>query len=82
VFIYLFVYARIISSYRTLRGFAIKFYSDDGIWDLLGLNIPILVNRDPMLFPVAVHALKRNPVTNIMVRIVFEYQLQNIHCVT
>ncbi|GFG37055.1 hypothetical protein Cfor_00749, partial [Coptotermes formosanus] len=50
---------------RDPRGFAIKFYSDDGIWDLVGNNTPIFFIRDPMLFPLFIHSQKRNPVTNI-----------------
>ena len=76
---YLFIYTKIISSYRDPRGFAIKFYSDDGIWDLVGNNSPIFFIRDPMLFPSFIHAMKRNPVTNIKVRIILELQRQNIH---
>jgi catalase len=60
-----------ISSYRDVRGFAIKFYSDEGIWDLLGIQTPTFFIRDPMLFPLLVHSQKRNPVTNIKVRIIF-----------
>jgi hypothetical protein len=77
--IYLLIYTKIISSYRDPRGFAIKFYSDNGIWDLAGTNSPIFFIRDPMLFPSFIHLSKRNPVTNIKVRIISELQLQNIH---
>ena len=77
IFIYLFIYTKIISCYRDGRGFAIKFYSDDGIWDLVGVHTPTFAIRDPMLFPSLVHATKRNPVTNIKVRIILELQLQN-----
>jgi len=84
LFIYLFIYylficTKIISSYRDPRGFAIKFYSDDGIWDLVGNNTPIFFISDAMLFPSFIHSQKRNPVTNIKVRIILELQLQNIH---
>jgi len=68
-----------MSSYRDPRGFAIKFYSDDGIWDLVGNNSPVFFISDPMLFPSFIHSTKRNPVTNIKVRIVLELQPQNIH---
>jgi catalase len=64
-----FMYTKTISSYRDLRGFAIKFYSDDGIWDLVGNNSPISFISDPILFPSFMHARRRNPVTNIKVRI-------------
>jgi catalase len=50
---------------RDPRGFAIKFYTDDGNWDLVGNNTPIFFMRDPMLFPSFVHTQKRNPVTNL-----------------
>jgi catalase len=63
------MYTKTISSYRDVRGFAIKFYSDDGIWDLVGNNSPVFFIRDPMLFPFFIHSTKRNPVTNIKVRI-------------
>ncbi|KAJ9590251.1 hypothetical protein L9F63_016638, partial [Diploptera punctata] len=50
---------------RDPRGFAIKFYTDYGIWDLVGNNTPIFFIRDPMLFPLFIHSQKYNPVTNI-----------------
>ncbi|XP_071114796.1 catalase-like [Haliotis cracherodii] len=50
---------------RDPRGFAIKFYTDDGNWDLVGNNTPIFFIRDPMLFPSFIHTQKRNPVTNL-----------------
>ena len=70
---------KIIYFYRDVRGFAIKFYSDDGIWDLLGIQTPTFFIRDPMLLPLFAHATKKNPVTNIKVRIIFGEQLRNIH---
>ncbi len=48
-----------------LKGFAVKFYTEDGNHDLLGLNFPIFHTRDPILFPDVNHAKKRNPQTNI-----------------
>lgn len=36
---------------RDPRGFAVKFYTDDGVWDLVGNNTPIFFIRDPILFP-------------------------------
>jgi hypothetical protein len=75
---YIIIYTKIISFYRDVRGFAIKLYSDDGIWDLLGLHTPTFFIRDPILLPFLVHSTKRNPVTNIKVRIIFELQLWNI----
>ncbi|XP_045466310.1 catalase-like [Harmonia axyridis] len=50
---------------RDVRGFAIKFYTEDGIWDLVGNNTPIFFIRDPILFPSFIHILKRNPTTHI-----------------
>lgn len=50
---------------RDPRGFAIKFYTEDGIWDLVGNNTPIFFIRDSILFPSFIHILKRNPVTHL-----------------
>ncbi|XP_069696849.1 catalase-like [Periplaneta americana] len=50
---------------RDPRGFAIKFYTDDGIWDLVGNNTPIFFVRDPMMFPLFIHTQKRNPMTHL-----------------
>lgn len=50
---------------RDPRGFALKFYTDDGIWDLVGNNTPIFFIRDPILFPSFIHTQKRNPQTNL-----------------
>lgn len=50
---------------RDPRGFAIKFYTEEGNWDLVGNNTPIFFIRDPMLFPSFIHTRKRNPVTNL-----------------
>ncbi|XP_044757581.1 catalase-like [Coccinella septempunctata] len=47
------------------RGFAIKFYSEEGNWDLVGNNTPIFFIRDPILFPQLIHSQKPNPVTNL-----------------
>ena len=55
---------------RDPRGFAVKFYTDDGNWDLVGNNTPIFFIRDPILFPSFIHTQKRNPVTNLKVRII------------
>lgn len=49
---------------RDPRGFAVKFYSEDGIWDLVGNNTPIFFIRDPILFPSFIHTQKRNPATH------------------
>jgi len=50
---------------RDPRGFAVKFYAEDGNWDLVGNNTPIFFIRDPMLFPSFIHTQKRNPVTHL-----------------
>ena len=46
---------------RDVRGFATKFYTDQGIWDLVGNNIPVFFIQDAMKFPDLVHALKPEP---------------------
>ncbi|KAG8438326.1 hypothetical protein GDO86_008854, partial [Hymenochirus boettgeri] len=50
---------------RDPRGFAVKFYTEEGIWDLVGNNTPIFFIRDPMLFPSFIHSQKRNPQTHL-----------------
>uniref|UniRef100_A0A915J0D3 Catalase core domain-containing protein n=1 Tax=Romanomermis culicivorax TaxID=13658 RepID=A0A915J0D3_ROMCU len=50
---------------RDPRGFAIKFYTEDGNFDLVGNNTPIFFIRDPLLFPNFIHTQKRNPVTHL-----------------
>ncbi|CAH1389141.1 unnamed protein product [Nezara viridula] len=50
---------------RDPRGFAVKFYAEDGIWDVVGNNTPIFFIRDPILFPSFIHTQKRNPVTHL-----------------
>ncbi|GAF12685.1 catalase [Bacillus sp. JCM 19046] len=49
---------------RDPRGFAVKFYTEDGNWDLVGNNLKIFFIRDPLKFPDMVHAFKPDPVTN------------------
>ncbi|HEX8178949.1 MAG TPA: catalase [Pyrinomonadaceae bacterium] len=49
---------------RDPRGFAIKFYTEDGNWDLVGNNLQIFFIRDAVKFPDLVHAFKPDPVTN------------------
>ena len=46
---------------RDVRGFAVKFYSDEGNWDLVGNNIPVFFIQDAMKFPDLVHAVKPEP---------------------
>jgi catalase len=50
---------------RDPRGFAVKIYTEDGNWDLVGNNTPIFFIRDPMLFPSFIHTQKRNPQTHL-----------------
>ncbi|MHB8567957.1 MAG: catalase [Nitrososphaerales archaeon] len=50
---------------RDPRGFAVKFYTEDGNYDLVGLNFPVFFIRDSVKFPDFVHALKPAPDTNI-----------------
>ncbi|XP_076063680.1 catalase isoform X2 [Oratosquilla oratoria] len=50
---------------RDPRGFAMKFYTEDGNWDLVGNNTPIFFIRDPILFPSFIHTQKRNPATHL-----------------
>ncbi len=50
---------------RDPRGFAIKFYTEDGNWDLVGNNLKIFFIRDPIKFPDMVHSFKPDPVTNL-----------------
>ncbi|TDZ37126.1 Catalase [Colletotrichum spinosum] len=52
-------------SARDPRGFAIKFYTDEGNWDWVYNNTPIFFIRDPSLFPVFIHTQKRHPQTNL-----------------
>ncbi len=49
---------------RDPRGFAIKFYTEEGNWDITGNNTPIFFIRDPLKFPDFIHTQKRNPQTN------------------
>ena len=46
---------------RDIRGFAMKFYTDTGNWDLVGNNTPVFFLRDPLKFPDLNHAIKRDP---------------------
>jgi catalase len=48
---------------RDPRGFAVKFYTEDGNWDLVGNNLPVFFIRDAIKFPDVIHALKPDPVT-------------------
>jgi catalase len=50
---------------RDIRGFAVKFYTEEGNWDLVGNNTPVFFMRDPLRFPDLNHAVKRDPRTHL-----------------
>lgn len=50
---------------RDVRGFAVKFYTGEGNWDLVGNNTPVFFVRDPLKFPDFIHTQKRHPKTNL-----------------
>jgi catalase len=50
---------------RDIRGFALKFYTEEGNWDLVGNNTPVFFHRDPLKFPDLNHAIKRDPRTGM-----------------
>ncbi|MDY0088547.1 MAG: catalase, partial [Coriobacteriia bacterium] len=50
---------------RDIRGFAVKMYTQQGNWDLVGNNTPVFFFRDPLKFPDLNHAVKRDPRTNM-----------------
>lgn len=50
---------------RDIRGFAVKFYTKQGNWDIVGNNTPVFFLRDPLKFPDLNHAVKRDPKTNL-----------------
>ena len=50
---------------RDIRGFAMKFYTEEGNWDLVGNNTPVFFLRDPLKFPDLNRAVKRDPYTNL-----------------
>jgi catalase len=50
---------------RDVRGFALKFYTEEGNWDLVGNNTPVFFVRDPLKFPDFIHTQKRDPQTNM-----------------
>lgn len=50
---------------RDIRGFAVKFYTEQGNWDVVGNNTPVFFMRDPLKFPDLNHAVKRDPRTNL-----------------
>jgi len=52
-------------SERDPRGFALKFYTEEGNYDMVGNNTPVFFIRDPLKFPDFIHTQKRNPATNL-----------------
>jgi catalase len=50
---------------RDVRGFALKFYTEEGNWDLVGNNTPVFFVRDPYKFPDFIHTQKRHPRSNM-----------------
>ncbi|MBV8437653.1 MAG: catalase [Silvibacterium sp.] len=50
---------------RDIRGFAVKFYTEEGNWDIVGNNTPVFFFRDPLRFPDLNHAVKRDPRTGL-----------------
>src|SRR5699024_8921751 len=50
---------------RDIRGLALKFYTDEGNWDLVGNKTPVLFHRDSVLFPDLIHTIQRHPLTNM-----------------
>lgn len=50
---------------RDVRGFAVKFYTDEGNWDLVGNNTPVFFVRDPLKFANFIHTQKREPRSNL-----------------
>ncbi len=50
---------------RDVRGFSLKFYTEEGNWDIVGNNTPVFFIRDPLKFPDFIHTQKRDPRTNM-----------------
>jgi catalase len=50
---------------RDVRGFALRFYTEEGNWDMVGNNTPVFFVRDPYKFQQFIHTQKRNPKTNM-----------------
>lgn len=50
---------------RDPRGFAVKFYTEEGNYDMVGNNTPVFFIRDPLKFPDFIHTQKRNPASNL-----------------
>lgn len=71
---------------RDPRGFAVKFYTEEGNYDIVGNNTPVFFLRDPIKFPDFVHSQKKNPRTNLPdAQAVYEFWAHNpqsLHQVT
>ncbi|MFG3078351.1 catalase [Streptomyces sp. NPDC048225] len=66
---------------RDPRGFAVKFYTEDGNWDLVGNNLGVFFIRDAIKFPDVIHALKPDPVTfEQQPRRIFDFMSQTPEC--
>ena len=63
---------------RDPRGFAVKFYTEEGNYDMTGNNTPVFFIRDPLKFPDFIHTQKRNPVTWCIDSGVSERKSQNM----
>ncbi|MDO6739038.1 catalase [Wenyingzhuangia sp. 2_MG-2023] len=50
---------------RDVRGFSLKFYTDEGNWDMVGNNTPVFFLREPSKFPDFIHSQKKDPKTNL-----------------
>jgi catalase len=50
---------------RDVRGFALRLYTEEGNWDIVGNNTPVFFVRDPLKFPDFIHTQKRHPKTNL-----------------
>ncbi len=50
---------------RDVHGFSVKFYTEEGNWDLVGNNTPVFFVRDPLKFPDFIHTQKRHPRSNL-----------------
>jgi len=67
---------------RDPRGFAIKFYTKEGNWDMVGNNTPIFFIRDGVKFPTFIHTQKRNPQTNLKDATAFwDFLTSNQECI-
>ena len=54
-----------VDAERDVRGFALKFYTEEGNWDMVGNNTPVFFVRDPLKFPDFIHTQKRHPKSNL-----------------